>query len=312
MLGSSVCYSTVHLTMALTAGAEAPFLWNAVFRLGGAAGGILALLLIRPATPIRPLLTQLARMSLRPEAALLLFPYLGFTLFALASSFAGYAIGVITFQVWPELFVLFMSRWGNTAAATVRTAPTSWALTLLCTLGAVLAAASAGNTIGGALGPIIGIAAAVSAAATAWNFRWATRTISALQTPGDQSLWTTLMLLFIWGSALSALTAAALHWTLGSPALGQSLNTAAILPVLATGLTMDAGGTVLSRWANLQAATLMVNVCAYSSPVMSIVLLFFTGHAGVDRPGLFITGVALVMGSAFALRLAEIRNTAKP
>ena len=311
MLGSSVCYSTVHLTMALTAGAEAPFLWNAVFRLGGAAGGVLALLLIRPTTPIRPVLKALARVSLRPEAALLLFPYLGFTLFALASSFAGYAIGVITFQVWPALLVLFMARWGNTTAANIRTTPTGWALTLLCTLGAILAAASTGNTIGGTLGLITGIAAAISAAATAWNFRWATRTVSALQTPGDQSLWTALMLLFIWGSALSALTAAALHWTLGSPALGQSLNTAVILPILATGLTMDASGTVLSRWANLQAATLMVNVCAYSSPVMSIALLFLTGHAGVDRPGLFVTGAALVIGSAFALRMAEVRPTAK-
>ena len=303
MLVSSFCYSVVPVLMAVTGGHEAPFLWNGIYRLGGAVGAAAALVLIPLGAPVLPLVRRLLASSVRPVALVLLFPYLGYTLFSFSASVAGFAVSVVAFQLWPVLFVLMMSRWGGISASRVPLGRVGLMLMLVSAFGAVLVALSGGEPVGGLIGLGLGLAGAVSAAATVFNFRWAVDSVSALGLSGDRRLWWCLLLLFLWGSSLSSLTALCLHWALGGSVGGQGSLAGPVLLVLCGGVVLDAGGTVTSRWSNLRAASLMVNVCGCGVPVLSLLLLALAGYGGVERPLLFICGAGLVLASGFALRL---------
>ena len=183
--------------MAATGADNTPFLWNGLYRLGGAMGGIIALTAVPLGGPLRPVLKHLLRSSTRPTAALLLLPYLGYLLFALSASYAGFAVGVVTFQLWPALFVIFMARWGRTTASAVPLGPLTISLLLLAGSGTVLVALSTPDPVGGWTGMAWGLAGAVSAAATTWNYRWADDTVAACGLTGPRALWWCLLLLFL-------------------------------------------------------------------------------------------------------------------
>ena len=309
MFVSVLCYSLVPALMAGFGGLASPFLFNGVYRVGGFAGGTLALWFMRKSLPpLGQVFLLLLRESARLRILLVLVPYLSFSVFAWSSALADVAIASVLLEVWPVFFVLFMSRLPGVRERYVRVDPRCLIFLLGCSLGVGLVVVSgAGGSLSWDLrfwlGVALGLGAALMAAATAYNYRWAFSVSASLGMPHGGGVLPGLVLAFSLGSLLSSALNFLLWGVSGFHGLGAGSGVSLLAAAFLGGLVLDAGGTVLNRRANLSSASLMVNSVGYLTPVFALCWIFLLGFSGVSNLPLFLTGTFLVLvGAALAGR----------
>ena len=322
MLASVLLYSFVPLLLLLVGGDEYPFLFNGVYRLGGAVCGWGYLFwrfrfLLVEAESSRVLAKRVFAWSYLP----CLLPFYGFTALALSAGYVDLALTAILKGLWPLFFIVFVGRALRAAGGGRRFLDAGLVgLALVGFLGFVLVSVGQeGLSVGAGgglaflgegpfvLGVLLGLLAALFDASTAYNYRWAWRlkcyfpagSVGRLR-PGEAELFG-MLLAFAIGSSVSFLVNTGLGFVLEGAAVSQlaGLHWALLLAVLgviwAGGFLFDGPGTVFNRRANLMARDLGVNAWNYLMPAFTLVWLFLFVSVGLARVDWFLFGVALIL-----------------
>ena len=319
MLASAACYSPVPLLLAAAGGAQSPFLFNGIYRLGALLTALAFMGTRHRELLARPDVRQaLRRRLLRPDAPLLIAPYLAWTATAWSARFVDISVTTIVQETWPALFILLTERLLRHEGRFRRPTPAQLALVALAFTGLALVVQSQGDAGGthqdasnATLGVALAAVSALLAASTAYNFRWATELRDMI--PGEQQTRSLELFCLMAAFSIGTTASAALNIGLGLAAApaGAPDHPARLLGgALAGGLLLDTTGTLLNRTANLTTQDLGINTIGYATPLMALGLLQAWGRVGVERPGMLALGALAIVGGNLLIAL-EARTQRK-
>ena len=312
MLVSTLAFSLQPLTVNLTSGYQTPFLFNAIFRVGVAAGDLLFLLIFYRGTLLDRRVLPLVVQHVQSWPMIwMLISTLEFALFIWSVKFIDIAVAAILYETWPVLLI-FLTAWLFRKEVRYRRITlTKWLLVLLSMAGFSFALASQTADFGSLedifsdgsyVGAILAILSTIAWSLTAFSFRWGSNlsrevTRSAGQRKTD---YLSLELCFvIVGIFIVSLLAEAVSSGIGL-ARGEFLNLSQtpvktfIWEALLLGFAA-AGGSIAWRRANIYTTNLGINALAYATPVLSLIWLFSLGQADVTRVDYLVIGAAAII-----------------
>ena len=319
--------SLVPLTAYMAGGSEAPFLFNALFRLGSAIACALCLLFFFRAQMKQHFSSVKERKNI--FNFLLVFAIIGgfleHSLFAWSIQLMDIAVATILYELWPVAMILLMAWLYRHDEKFQKVTIKSISLVLLGLLGAALAYASQSvdfvafysnlswQTAGGVC---LALLAIIAAALSACGFRWGTNV--SYGTVGNNSLElffsvVAFMLVGLFGALISGIIAVFRLQSGGenipldapiisfageqtSLAIVASLGIAVPLMVTVIGGTAAHGfPSITWRAANFAGKNLGINALSYLTPVLGLCWLFLFAATTIPRMDYLAIGTTLIV-----------------
>ena len=309
MMVSVLGFSFIPLTIAVGRGADSPFLFNGVWRLGVVLCCVgYFLYWHRRLLFDGPAFSLVVRRIPSRWIALSVAGNLGYLPFAWAIRYVDLAVLAVLYELWAVFFVIYLS-WLFRGAGRYRRLGLAAVLSLcLAAGGSALAVASqqgdlglfarpwdAGVDLG--IGVGLGLLTPATIALAAFGFRWGTertaempeqtRYVSGGEKPAEAFF-------VIWALALGSIGAAVVSFVSGL-AIGETItpwqtNSALIGGVFVTGVAV-----IAIRRANLATTDLSVNSLAYLTGPLALLWLFAAGLSSVAWPLLLVLGLLLIV-----------------
>lgn len=314
MLIAALGGSFAPLALALANAGDYPFLFSALWRVGGAIGCAAIILAAWP----RLIFNRATFRILRGRffcwgMVLIVLGQFDFAMIALSLRFVDISIATVMGEMIPifAIFVLAIAMRGRHSRLTWRL----MGLILASFAGAVFVGASQrGFSADGEILPLLlGCAIALSGAAAsglgAYGLRWAVDAASALaRAPGRPDASAAAMELFCLAAAFGVATAIMIPISGGIGLVaGESVLDGGAVFVIAGGALLHATVGLSWRCANLLSDNLAINALIYLVPVLALAWLFLAGRVGVERVDYLLIGVALIVGSNVAIAFRDGR-----
>ena len=312
-------FSLVPLMIDIGGGTENPFLMNAVWRLGGVAGG-LSYLLVRYHAQIfnSSNFRNIVRQSLGWTMLFASFGKFEFVWYALSTRFIDISAAAVLYETWPMLMV-FVMAWLFRNENRYRSITTGTALLIvLCFLGYVFVIASQiqefdglGSTQGLELMAGVGLvtfAAVIGGTHNAVIFRWGIKLGESTFYSGKGiSAESSELLGILLGQMISQLFCLFPSFALGF-ATGESLSRQTIIPAITAGILVSGISDIVFRKANSLTDNLGINAISYSTPIVGLAWLVVFGRIGDVSIDLLVIGAAAVISANLLINFeAEIR-----
>ena len=331
MSAAVLAYSLVPLVVSRSGGAEAPFLFNSLLRIGVSGGCLFFLLLFfrRTLFDSQNLLTIRDHTLAWEHNKFLLLTVVGnlnYAMFAWSVKFLDIAVSSVLFETWPAIMI-FLAAWLFRRSDRYR--PLSKYTVFLAFVSLVgflfglLSQTSGGGGVGGALtgstligGGLVALGI-VAGALFAFGIRWGADLGKELVSKdGSRSL-------ELFGAVVALLTAnlisAVINCVIGLGS-GESFSFSGGVALI-LGLTLPASGIailggafaqalggILLRRANFLTNTFGINSMAYGIPVLSLGWLYIFGDADVARfDYLAIGAIAIIVSNMLINFEGEIR-----
>ncbi len=306
MLGAVLLYSFAPVAIVLGGGPESPFLFNAVWRLGVAAGILLILLLFYRSVLLNvKVLTSVGRNVKSWFLLLALLNAVEYALFSVSSDFVDVAISAVLFELWPLFFIplaAWLLREGGRYRKNLRSALSLGAVALAGlvfvvisqTGGFNLGDTSPSNLIAGAA---LALLAAASAACIAFTLRWGKDFADRL--PANVAGKDSTLPLSLFGAVVVSIVGAVLNAGIGFT-LGEKVESD--LPTylgygLLGGVLTQAVAALLLRKSNLTTNNLGVNALAYLTPIFSLAWLWLFSEIAVASVPYLVIGTAAIVAA---------------
>ena len=306
MLGAVLLYSFAPVAIVLGGGPESPFLFNAVWRLGVAAGILLILLSFYRSVLLNVKVLTSVRRNIKSWFLLLaLLNAVEYALFSLSSDFVDVAISAVLFELWPLFFIplaAWLLREGGRYRKNLRSALSLGAVAL-AGLVFVVSSQTGGFNLENTSRPdlIFGVglalAAAASAACIAFTLRWGKDFADRL--PVNVASKDSTLPLSLFGAVVVSTVGAVLNAGIGVT-LGEKV--ASDLPTylgygLLGGVLTQAVAALLLRKANLTTDNLGVNALAYLTPILSLAWLWLFSEIAVASVPYLVIGTAAIVAA---------------
>ena len=313
MLLATFAVSLIPFSIHMTQGSEAPFLFNMWLRLGVAGGCVAFLIVQRSPLGLRHLRPIAQRIFLWPANAPVLLAILGsidFALFAWSTAFIQIPAAVVIFEMHPIILMVTTSQLFRTTGRYQKLGASMSLPLLLCVLGLIFANASQfehlsdlnpGFILDSIFGMAILAAAVGSTSLTVVGIHWGTTLKEKLSKTDDPEVhelhYVVLALLIISVASLplNLIPAVITH---------ESLSANSALAAVLTGLTANAVASIAWRKFTLVTRNLGTNAIAFTTPVLSIIWLYWIGNVQVTRWDYLAVG-------ALAIILANLLITFK-
>lgn len=291
-----------------------PFMFNALWRAGGAAGCFAILAIGWPRLLFSGAIWRtLRRRIICWTMAIVVIGQFDFALMALSLKFVDVSITAILGEMVPLFAILVIA-----IALRGRHGRLTWrlrGLLLICFAGAILVGASQRGFVFGdealtlALGCALALSGAAASGAGAFSLRWAADAAIALaRASGRPDASVAAMELFCLAVAFSVATALMIP-------ISGIIGLAAGETIAGNALYALGGGALLHgavglswRCANLLSDDLAINALIYLVPILALAWLFLAGRVGVDRVDYLLIGVALIVGSNVAIAFRDGRG----
>ena len=322
MLGSVLAYSLIPLVIAKSGGVESPFLFNAGWRFGLAAGCVLVVaslywrvLLNKDVFPI------IVRSALTWMMLFATFQAFENALFAWSIKYIDISAANILFETWPIIFIIltaWLLRGGN---AYRKNGPTLFLILLVALAGFVFVIFGQagglefeGTRVSGLnKGIALALLAALAASFGAFHIRWG-RDLS-LKIPETATHGTSAVSLIFMGAilsyAISNVFGVVLNTTIGlslGETFGGTLGGKAFLIGVAGGFVLHAAGGILFRLSNLVTDNLGINALNYAIPILSLLWLWNLSEIHIPRLDYLLIGATAIIASNLIINFeAEIR-----
>ena len=307
MLISALGGSFGPLALALGDAGAYPFIFNALWRMGGAVG---CLAIIAIAWP-RLLFNGATWRVLRGRIVcwtmtIVILGQFDFALMALSLKFVDVSITAVLGEMAPLFAILVIA-----VALRGRHGRLTWrlrGLLLVCFAGAIFVGGSQwGFLFGGEampllLGCFIALSGAAASGAGALSLRWAADAAGVLaRAPGRPDASVVAMELFCLAAAFGIATALMIPISgIIGLAAGEAITGGAFY-VIGGGALLHATVGVSWRGANLLSDSLAINALIYLVPIGALGWLFLAGRVGVERVEYLLIGVALIVGANVAI-----------
>ena len=323
MMSAVVAFSLLPVLLAWGAAADAPFLFNAGFRLGTGIGyALFVVAFYQPILRDRNVLTLIVRHSLKWSMLFIVINYFEFAFFAWSTQFINIAVTVILFETWPIFTIFLMARLLNQERF-YRTISVGTILSIVVSFAGFLFVVA--SQFGGsaffsgtfdisalklAIGVALAAAAAVSGSFTAFAFKWGIDLRNALPkattdkyNPDSLDLFCVVVANTI-GSFIAAPTNALIGFANRESLSFDSL----IISVLVSGFIVHTFANTIWRLANIKTDNLGINAMAYGVPVLSLLWLTLFSYVGDVRVDFIVIGAAAIISANIFINFeAEIR-----
>ena len=320
MGASVVAASFVPLVVSRSGGAEAPFLFNSLLRVGVSAGSLIFLLLIFRHTLFDSQNLSVVRdhvLAWKHNKFLILavITNLNYVMFAWSVKFLDIAVSSVLFDTWPTL-VIFLTAWLFRKSGRYR--PLSKYMVFLTSVSLVgflfglLSQNPGGGGVGGTLtgstligGGLVALGV-LSSAFLAFGIKWGADLGSEL-VARDRCRSLELfgaVFAFLTASSISGVINGAIGLGIGESfsfsrdvafALGLTLPAFAV--AILGGVFAQALGGILYRHANFLTNTCGINSVVYATPVLSLCWLYAFGEANVARFDYLAIGATAIIVS---------------
>ena len=332
MLFAVSVFSLVPLAINLSGGPQAPFLFNAWFRLGTAVGCTSFLVAFHWHTLLEKQIVLLIGMRVfeGPSNKLIVGTIIStfdFALLAWSARYVDIAVSTILFEAWPVFMILFTHRLFREEGRYRNISPMMMGLTVLSLTGFLFAISSQVsdiNSLAGFLhtlwsfweGVLLAVAAIICTMFFTSAWKWGVIVNEEVaQGPGDESLDLCFVVVaYLIASLVSLLAAVGLASFEG---VGMSFRGMVIAS--AAGIFLAIGNISWGK-ANLATDNLGINAMAYAVPVLSIMALSIiprflvwigmvdVPQAGVSRWDLLVIGAAAIIASNLLINFeVEVR-----
>ena len=303
MLVSVLFFSFIPLAIARGGGIESPFLFNAGWRFGVAAGCLLFLLAF-----YRPLLLSKSFWAAAGVGAVSwsafwsLFVSLDYALFSASARFIDVSISAVLFELWPILMIVLIARLlpDEGYRKNLRGIFPFLAVAFIGLYFVVASQTGGLQFDGGAsyrlvIGISLALLSVVAGSLAAFTFRWGRDLAERLLAGSTVGYDRISLYLFgsIAGFAGVNLFGAGLSWGIGF-AFGENIGAAALLSAVVVGLILHGVAAVSFRRSNLTTNNLGVNALAYLIPILSLAWLGLFWEIGVARLDYLIIGTAAI------------------
>ena len=298
------------LALALAGAGDYPFLFSALWRVGGAVGCGAIILAVWP----RLIFNRAALRVLRGRffcggMILIVLGQFDFALIALSLRFVDISIAAVMGEMILifAIFVLAIALRGRHRRLTWRL----MGLVLASFAGAVFVGASqrgflaGGETLPLLLGCAIALSGAAAAGLGAYGLRWAVDAASALaRADGRPDASATAVELFYLAVAFGIATAIMIPISGGIGLMaGERILDGAAVFIIRGGALLHAVVGLSWHCANLLSDNLGINALIYFAPILALAWLFLAGRVGVERVDYLLIGVALIVGGNLAIAL---------
>ena len=315
MLLAALGGSIAPLALPLADAGKRPFLFSALWRVGGAAGCAVIMALIWPRLTFnRAVLRALRGRVVCWGMILIILGQFDFALIALSLRFVDISIAAVMGEMVPlfAIFIMAIALRGRHGRLTWRL----MGLVLACFAGAIFVGASQrGFDAGGAalplvLGCVIALSGALASGLGAYGIRWAADAANALMRATD---WPDANMaaveLFCLAAAFGLATALMIPISGGiGVALGERIEVGTAWWVMCGGALLHGAIGLSWRGANLLSDNLGINALIYLIPILALLWLFLLGWIGVERVDYLLIGVALIVGANAAIGLGVGRD----
>ena len=299
-------FSFLPLAIRFGGGLEAPFLFNAGWRVGVALVSFaFCLAFYRRILCSAAFWRAALPASLSWAGLFSVFNALEYAFFAAASRFIDIAVAAVLLELWPLAAILLLSRLlpEQGYRRNLRRLIPFLFLAFLG-VGLVVASQQGGFSFSGfgplALGLGLGLLSMLASAAVTFNFRWAREVSGRLRFEGGVAADCSPGVLQFFGAVagfgLASVFGAALNGGIGL-ALGESLPGRGLAIAVAGGFVIQGIAAIFWRVVNLTSDNLGINAMAYFIPVCSLGWLGLAGAIGVARPDWLLGGLALILAA---------------
>lgn len=288
-------------------GQSSPFIFNAAYKMGMAAGCVTLLLLLYRPLFFNKRVWSIAwsRMASFPMLLwIVAFFDLGF--FAWATSYIDISVTAVLFEIWPILLVVLMSRLFPEESRYRKVTIRTLFLFLLAFLGvASVIFSQAGSGVFSldsslsSLGVGIGLVAlaAVSRSLSAFGFKWASSFAEDMRQASSADREGIEMFGVLVGTLVCCVTNVVFTMSFGF-ARNEPIDYAPLTFGFTGGLVLGAFGALAWRKANLMTQNLSYNVMVYMTPVLSLaILIVFSMVREVNLGYLFFGTAAIVIAN---------------
>ena len=305
MLVSVLVFSFIPLAIVRGGGIESPFLFNAGWRFGVAAGCLLFLLAF-----YRPLLLSKSFWAAAGVGAVSwpafwsLFVNLDYALFSTSARFVDVSISAVLFELWPILMIVIIARLLPDEGYRKNLRGILPFLTVaFIGLYFVVASQTGGLQFGAgtssrlwAIGILLALLSAVAGSLGGITFRWGRDLAERLLAESTVGYDRTSLYLFgsIAGFAGVNLFGSGLSWGIGF-AFGENIGAAALLSAVAWGLILHVAAVTSHRKSILSTDNLGINALAYLIPILSLAWLWLFGEIGVARLDYLAIGTSAIV-----------------
>ena len=299
--------SVIPLLLNLGGSSDAPFLFNAFWRLGVALGCLFFVCAF-----YLPVITNLGVLRLvvrRVACWAILFAVLGnceYLLFAWSNSFIDISVVTILYEIWP-LFLIWLTAYLFRNDPRYRKLKySSFPLLVFPFIGYLLAIASQTGELsldfsGGlgttAIGVVLALGAALLAPLMAFGFKWGAELSEEINGNFEQynlSYRNLDMFCAILAFLVSSGGASIINFSAGLIS-GESVTTYMMLVAVVGGAVANAVGGIAWRKAQFSTDNLGVHAMAFSVPVVALIFLFSFQQAEISRVDLLVIGSAMII-----------------
>ena len=310
MLLAALGGSVAPLALPLADAGERPFLFSALWRVGGTAGCAVIMALFWPRLTFnRPVMRALRGRVICRGMVLIVLGQFDFALIALSLRFMDISIAAVMGEMVPlfAIFIMAIALRGRHVRLTWR----MMALVATCFAGAIFVGASqrgfaaGGETLPLVLGCAIALSGALASGLGAYGIRWAADAANALMRAIDRpDASMAAMELFCLAAGFGLATALMVPISGGiGLALGERMDMDTAVWVMCGGALLHGMIGLSWRGANLLSDNLGINALIYLVPVLALLWLFLLGWVEVERVEYLLIGVALIVGANVAIGL---------
>ncbi len=319
MILSVVSYSLVPLLIARGGGAESPFLFVAVLRLGQCCGiGAFLIVIFREVLFNKTALAVIIQRIFTWSMLFVVINNFDYGLFALSTRFIDVSVSAILYETWPIGLIFLTAILFRGEGRYRKITPDMTLLLVTGFVGFWFVAASQSGGFGNwsynqfsetLIGVALVIVAILFASMSAYGFRWGVDLNHALpeELVRDKNSDLVDVCCVMTAQAIACFISAGLNGTIGY-SIGETITLESLFIAFICGVFANALGHLAWRAANVMSNNLGINAIAYSTPIFSLVWLFLFWTVDIARVDYLIIGTAAIISANLLINFeADIR-----
>ena len=319
MLLAVIGFSLVPVLVASGNGANNPFLFVAVLRVGVTIALAVLFMVLFGRVLLRKSVLTLVWQRLPTWSMLFaIINQFEYGLFALSTRFIDISVAAILFETWPILLILMTAFLFRGEQRYRRITPGMMLLLLVGFLGFAFVAASETGGFGDSsdtksldtlIGIVIVVFAIFTAGLSAFAFRWAAdlRESLPIDIKDNQNSNSLDIACVLVANCITSFAGAGLSAFVGL-ASGETISTDAIAIAVLGGVFALALGNIAWRAANVVTNNLGINALAYAIPILSLIWLFLFAEVNIARVDYLIIGTVAIISANLLINFeAEVR-----
>lgn len=321
MLIAVLIFSLIPLVIDISGGTEHPFLFNAAWKIGIAAGCLSFLAIRYPRFTLRAhVLRTIGYGMFCFSMLLVIVGRFNIALFALAMQFIDVSVAAILFETWP-LFLIPLTAWLFRGESRYRKiTPTTFSLLILGFAGFGFVVISQPGEIKWnkddssamlIVGVLLAVAGSMMTAMTSFLYKWSSTLSKEINknapTPQDTLNESGLVLFcVVAGFAISNILSAFLN--VGVGVAREEVADIALLKIGLIAGTVSSIAGICLRWSNMITKNLGVNAISFATPIFALLWLWFFSRVGVANSNYLVIGAAAIIAANILINFeAEIR-----